>query len=323
MSAIDRYAIADWPRTAERLWSEVAAVATDAADRVYVFARDPHRVLVFDRDGQLLKTWGEGLFVRPHGIAIGPDGAIWCTDDLDHTIRKYSTEGELLLKLGESGRPSNTGATSVDFRTIRAAGEPFHYPTNLAFSPSGEIYVADGYGNARVHKFTADGGLLFSWGELGSGPGQFHIPHGIAIDREGRVFVADRENSRLQIFSPDGKFLDQWTGIARPCQVTFGAAGNVLVAELGYRAGMWPGTSPPSPDATGGRVSIFTPRGELLSRWGGGEHPTAPGDFYAPHDICVDSHGDIYVAEVVWSAGGKRGVVPPTCHALQKFAHPS
>jgi DNA-binding beta-propeller fold protein YncE len=310
----------DWPqRPRGYVWSEVAAVAVDAEDRVFVFSRDEHRVLVFAPDGTFLRCWGEGKFVRPHGLTIGPDGSVWCTDDLDHTIRKYSPEGELLMTLGTSGRPSETGATSVDFRTIRRAGEPFHYPTNVAFAPDGTMYAADGYGNARVHKFTPEGKLLFSWGAPGSEPGQFKVPHGIAVDRDGRVFVADRENSRLQIFSAEGKYLDQWADVARPCQVTFDAAGNVYVAELGYRAGMWPGTSAPSPDATGGRVSVFTPAGQLTARWGGGENPTAPGDFYAPHDICVDSRGDIYVAEVVWSAGGRQGKVAADCHPVQKF----
>lgn len=299
------------------VWSEVPGLAVDAQDRVYLFSRDKHRVLVFDSAGKFLQQWG--TFARPHGIAIGPDGSVYCTDDLDHTIRKFTPEGELLQTLGVSGRPSDTGATSVDYRTIRCAGEPFNYPTNVAFAPGGEIYVADGYGNARVHKFTPEGRLLFSWGEPGSGPGQFHIPHGIAVASDGRVFVADRENSRLQVFTPAGKFLDQWTDVARPCQVTFDAAGNAFVAELGYRAGMWPGTEAPSPDATGGRVSVFTPSGQLAARWGGGEQPTAAGDFYAPHDICVDSRGDVYVAEVVWSAGGNRGRVSADCHALQKF----
>lgn len=312
--------LSDWPqRPVGYPWSEIAAVAVDAQDQVYLFSRDEHRVLVFAADGAFVHAWGDGKFVRPHGLTIGPDGAVWCTDDLDHTIRKYSTDGELLMTLGTSGRPSDTGATSVDFRTIREAGEPFHYPCNVAFAPDGALYVADGYGNARVHKFSPQGKLLFSWGEPGGGPGQFKIPHGIAVASDGRVFVADRENSRLQIFSAEGRFLDQWTDVARPCQVTFDTAGNVYVAELGYRAGMWPGTSAPSPDATGGRVSVFSPAGELLARWGGGENPTAPGDFYAPHDICVDSRGDIFVAEVVWSAGGRQGKVAADCHAIQKF----
>jgi DNA-binding beta-propeller fold protein YncE len=308
---------ADWARLPEGWsWLEVAGVATDSHDRVFVFARGDHPILVFDRDGTFLASWGEGVFVRPHGITIGPDDAVYCSDDNDHTVRKFTPDGQLLLTLGTSGRPSDTGATSMDYRTIRRAGPPFHYPTNLALSPTGEMYVTDGYGNARVHRFAPDGRLVSSWGEPGSGPGQFHLPHGIAVD-QGTVYVADRENSRVQLFSPEGRFLDQWTDVARPCQV-FVAAGLIYVAELGFRAGHWPGTTYP-PDGSGGRVSVFDQRGELRARWGGGDDPCAPGDFFAPHGICVDSRGDVYVAEVVLSGGGNRGLVPPTCHALQKF----
>ncbi len=299
-------------------WSEVAGVACDSSDNVFVFNRGDHPVMVFDRNGAFLRSWGEGVFKRPHGITIGPDDAVYCTDDFGHTVKKFSPEGKLLLTLG-TGQPSDTGATSIDFRTIKHSGPPFHYPTNVALSPQGEIYVSDGYGNACVHKFTPDGRLLFSWGEPGDGKAQFRIPHGIAVDAEGYVYVADRENSRLLMFSWMGELLIEWGHIARPCQLTFDRVGNVYVAEVGYRAGMWPGTSPPSPDATGGRVSIFRDSGELLARIGGGENPTAPGDLFAPHDICLDSRGDMYVGEVVWSAGGSKGVVPPDCHALQKF----
>jgi DNA-binding beta-propeller fold protein YncE len=298
---------------------EVAGVATDSRDRVYVYNRGAHPLIVLGPEGDFLGSWGEGGFRRPHGITIGPDDAVYLADDYDHTIRKFTPGGELLLTLGTSGRPSDTGATSTDYRNIRRAGPPFHYPTNVALSPAGEIYVADGYGNARVHKFTPGGNLLFSWGEPGAGPGEFHIPHGIAADAAGLVYVADRENSRIQLFSPAGEPMGEWGGIARPCQVFIGAGGLAYVAELGYRAGMWPGTSPPSPDATGGRVSVFRPDGSLAARWGGGDDPCAPGDFFAPHGICVDSRGAVYVAEVVWSAGASRGLVPRDCHALQKF----
>jgi DNA-binding beta-propeller fold protein YncE len=300
-------------------WIEVTAVAIDSQDRVFVFNRGDHPVMVFDREGVFLESWGEGLFARPHGITIGPDDCVYCTDDLDHTVKKFTPDGRLLLTLGTSGRPSDTGATSIDFRTIRYAGAPFYFPTNVAIGTNGEIFVTDGYGNARVHKFAPDGTLLLSWGEPGSEPGQFRVPHGIAIDQRGVIYVADRENSRIQLFSPTGKFIEQWTGIARPCQVAFDRTGNLYVAELGYRAGMWPGTTPPSPDATGGRVSIFDSAGLLIARWGGGDNPTAPGDFFAPHDIRVDSRGDLYVSEVVMSAGGNRGLVAPDCHSLQKF----
>jgi DNA-binding beta-propeller fold protein YncE len=311
---------ADWAQLPPGYrWAEVAGVATDRQDRVYVFNRGERPLLVFAPDGSFLHGWGEGLFARPHGICVGPDGAIWCTDDLDHTVRKFTPDGRLLLTLGTSGRPSDTGATSHDYRSIRRGGPPFHYPTNVAFSPEGDLYVTDGYGNARVHKFAPDGRLLLSWGEPGSGPGQFHLPHGIAVDREGTVYVADRENSRVQLFTPDGQYRGEWTDVARPCQVALDAAGLVYVAEVGFRAGMWPGTEPPGPDATGGRVSVFDASGRLLARWGGGRNPTAPGDFFAPHDVCVDGQGDLYVAEVVMSAGGNRGLVSPDCHSLQKF----
>jgi len=300
-------------------WKEATAVATDSRDRVFVFNRGDHPLLVFDRSGTFLASWGEGLFARPHGICIGPDDAVYLTDDADHTVRKFSPDGRLLLTLGTSGKPSDTGATSMDYRTIARAGPPFHYPCNVALAPSGEIYVCDGYGNARIHKFAANGQLLFSWGEPGGGPGEFQIPHGIAVDRQGIIYVADRENSRIQLFTPDGAYLAEWTGVARPCQIFIDNGGSCYVAELGYRAGMWPGTSAPTPHATGGRMSIFNSEGKLLARWGGGLNPTAAGDFFAPHDICVDSHGDIYVAEVTMSAGGNRGLVPPYCHSLQKF----
>jgi DNA-binding beta-propeller fold protein YncE len=310
---------ADWDRRpAGYTWKEVAGVATDSRDRVYVFNRGDHPLLIFDRDGAFLTSWGEGEFHRPHGITIGPDDAVYLTDDFGHTVRKYTTEGRLLMTLG-TGQPSDTGATSVDYRTIRRAGPPFHYPTNVALAANGDLFISDGYGNARIHHFTPDGRLLKSWGEPGAGPGQFHIPHGLAIDRDGLIYVADRENSRIQIFTQHGEFVSERTEIARPCQVAFDAAGNLYVAEVGYRAGMWPGTHPPHENPTGGRISIFAPDGRLLSRWGGGDDPTAPGDFFAPHDLCLDSRGDVYLGEVVWSAGASRGIVPLDCHALQKF----
>lgn len=300
-------------------WSEVAGVATDSRDRVFVFARDAHAVRVFDREGSLLASWGDGLFDRPHGITVAPDDTVYCTDDSGHVIHQFTAEGRLIRTFGTRGKSADTGATSVDFRTIRRAGPPFNFPTNLAVAPNGDLYVSDGYGNARVHQFAQDGRLIRSWGEAGGGPGQFRIPHGIAVDRDGTVLVADRENSRIELFSQTGEYLSEWKDVARPCQVFIAPAGEVFVAELGYRAGMWPGTTAPTPDATGGRVSVFDRAGNLRARWGGGLDPCAAGDFFAPHDICVDSRGDVYVAEVMWSAGGSRGLVPADCHALQKF----
>lgn len=309
----------DWARVPEGFrMGEVAGVAVDSADRVYVFNRSEHPVMVFSPEGAFLRSWGAGVFQRPHGISITPEDVVYCTDDDGQVVHAFTPEGNLLHTLGVRGRASDTGATG-DFRTIRHSGPPFNVPTNVAFAPNGDVYVTDGYRNARVHHFSAAGELRRSWGEPGTGPGQFRIPHGIVIDPAGRIYVADRENSRIQLFDLQGSFLGEWTGIARPCQAALDAAGRVFVAELGYRAGMWPGTEPPAPGATGGRVSVFGRDGALLARWGGGEDPKQPGDFFAPHDLCIDSRGDLYVGEVTLSAGGSRGLVSPDCPSLQKF----
>jgi DNA-binding beta-propeller fold protein YncE len=315
-----RYRVEEkWALPSDRDFGEVVAVACDAQDRVYLFARGTPPVMVCDRDGKLLASWDKAKFVRPHGIFVGPDGTVYCTDDCDHTVRAYTPDGTPRFVLGTSGRPADTGATSNDYRTVKRGGAPFHYPTNLALGPGGDLYISDGYGNARVHRFAPDGRLLHSWGEPGSGPGQFHLPHGIAVDADGTVYVADRENSRVQLFTAAGEYLAEWTDVARPCQVFIDRAGWAYVAELGFRAGRWAGTGPAAAGAPGGRVSIFDRRGNLQARWGGGDNPCAPGDFFAPHDIWVDAHGDIYVAEVTLSAGGRAGVVPLSCHTLQKF----
>lgn len=304
-------------------WSflEAVGVAVDSRDRLFVFNRGEHPVIVFDAAGEFLASWGEGQFVRPHGICIGPDDCVYLTDDQDHTVRKFTPEGKLLLTLGVPGRGSDTGVRGgefPDYRAITASAGPFNLPTNVALGSAGELYVADGYGNARVHKFSAAGELLVSWGQPGTGPGQFQVPHGVGVDVLGRVVVADRENSRLQFFSPNGEFLEEWTDVIRPCNVFIDSDGFVYVAELGRRAGLFP-FMPAEPNAIGGRVSIFNPAGELQARWGGGLDPMSPLDFFAPHDICVDSSGSIYVGEVTWSAGGKRGLVSPDCPTLRKF----
>ncbi len=313
-------AIPDWARLPPG-WSfvEVVGIAVDSHDRAFVFCRGEHPVIIFNRDGTFAGSWGEGVFVRPHGITIGPGDVVWCTDDQDHTIRKFSADGTLLLTLGVSGQKTDSGIEGMDYRTIKNAAPPFNMPTNLAIAPSGDLYITDGYGNSRVHKFSAEGKLLFSWGEPGAGPGQFNLPHGIAIDRVGRVYVADRENSRIQIFSADGKYLSQWTDTGRPMQIYFDADERAFVCDVGFRAGLFPFQTPPPPPVRGAFVSIFDREGRLLSRWGGSTDPCAPGDFFAPHGICVDSQGGVYVGEVVMSAGGYRGQVSPTCHALQKF----
>ena len=249
------------------IYTQVPGVAVDNHDRVYVFNRGLHPVIVYDREGKFLGSWGEGVFKTPHGIYIDSDDNIFCVDSGDHTVRKFDVEGKLLLKLGSVGEPGSFG-------------EPFNRPTDSAVSSKGDIFVTDGYGNSKVHRFTSTGELLLSWGEPGDGPGQFNIPHGVWVDRDDRVWVADRQNNRLQIFTGEGGYLDEWTGFSLPCTVYIDKLDRVYVSELRSR------------------VSVLSIEGELLARWGG-EKSVAPGEFVAPHCAWVDSHGDLYVGEAL------------------------
>ena len=185
---------------------EVAAAAVDDKDQVYCFTRGKHPVIVFDRDGNFLRSWGDGVFKRAHGATIGTDDTIFLTDDGDHTVRKCTLDGRILMTIGVPGKSS-----------AYQSGEPFNRCTHVAFSPQGDIYVSDGYGNSRVHKYSPDGKLLLSWGESGSDPGQFNIVHNICTDKEGWVYVADRENNRVQVFDGNGKYETQWNNMHRPC----------------------------------------------------------------------------------------------------------
>jgi DNA-binding beta-propeller fold protein YncE len=314
---IEYEVIEGWERLPEG-WSfvEVAGVATDSRDRVYAFNRGEHPMIVFDADGRFLDAWGEGVFTNPHGIHIGPDDRIYCADNFDHTVRIFEPDGSLLQTLGEKDQPSATGFEPGKSPVQQSAG-PFNRVTNVALSRTGDLFVADGYGNARVHKFSADGEHEFSWGEPGTGPGEFVLPHAIAVDRADRVYVADRENSRIQVFDTTGRYITQWRHVTRPDDLYIDADENLFVAELGERAGLGRNAEV-APHAPHARVSVLTLDGEVQTRFGG-EDPVAPGSFFAPHGIWADSQGDLYVSEVTYSAGGRWGMVPLDCHSLQKF----
>ena len=154
---------------------EVAGVGVDSHDRVYVLVRGIEPLLVFDAEGHLLASWGRNQFTRPHGIHIGPDDSIYVADDGDHTVKKFTRNGRLLMTLGTRNQPSETGCIGKDYRTIARAAGPFNSPTDVAQDAEGNLYVSDGYGNARVHKFSEDGKVLRSWGQPGRGPGQFNL----------------------------------------------------------------------------------------------------------------------------------------------------
>jgi len=263
-------------------WGWIPAVACDSQDRVFVYSRSEHPLVIFDRDGNFLDSWGEDVIKDAHGIYIDAEDNVYCTERETHCVFKFNRHGELVMTLGTPGRPG-------------ADGEPFNLPTDLAIVSTGELFVSDGYGNARVHKFSPEGELLLSWGERGTGPGQFELSHCVRIDKHDRVWVCDRTNDRIQIFDANGNYLTEWTGLLKPDTIYFDPNDDVVyIAELQQQ------------------ISIYTLDGELLTKWGGARPSDKPGEFVAcPHGIWADSRGDLYVGEV--QANGR----------LQKFIRQS
>ncbi len=304
----------DWAKVPNG-WSfrEVAGVATDSRSRVYVFSRSEHPMMVFDGEGEFLASWGEGVFTKAHNVRVSPDGSVFCADLLDHTVRKFTPKGELLMTLGTANVPSDTGGDGRNSKIKRSAG-PFNGPTDVAFGPSGELYVSDGYANARVHKFSAGGKLLESWGAPGDGPGEFNLPHNALIQGGRTLYVADRENNRVQVFDLKGRPMAQWDDFAGPTGISEGADGTLFVSEFGYDPAIRTRYSVPRHGKRIlPRVTMRSPDGELLGRIEG-EDKCAPGSFFAPHGVCVDRSGDIYVAEVPITRRA-----PGACHTLQKL----
>ena len=259
----------------------VSGVACDSQDRVYVLQREPQAaMLVFSPEGQLLHTWGEDAFSLAHGVWIGPDDALYCTDR-NHTVTHWSLDGTLLATWGTADRAG-------------PPGEPFNEPARAVQSPQGDVFIADGYGQYRVHAFSADGTLRRSWGTPGTGSGEFGWPvHSIWVDPRGRLLVTDRGNNRVQHFTLDGAYLGEWGDLGAPNDVCLDADQTVYIAEGG------PAITSRGPIRTtrGPGVTIMSLDGDILAQWG--ERGDAPGQFAAsPHSLWVDSRGDIYVGEV-------------------------
>ena len=232
-----------------------SGVAVDSLDRVYVFQRQGPPVLVFDRNGHFLEPWErrDGVPADAHHIHVGPDDSVYLTDRDAHQVLQYDTAGRPLRALGTRHRA-----------TMQA---PFNHPADVCVAPSGELYVADGYGNSSVHKFSADGEHISSFGSPGRGPGQFVVPHSIRISHDGRLYVADRENHRVQVFTAEGEFLAEWPGFKCPMGVHIDAGQVVYVTDQIPR------------------ISLYTLDGELLSRGR---------TFEGAHQVYTDSQGSIY-----------------------------
>ena len=240
-----------------QVFGPVSQLAIDSNDRVYVFQRSNPPVLVFDSEGLLVDSWGEGEFSDAHGIFITTDDLVLLVDRDAHEILACETSGTVRFRLGQRHRPR--------------LNEPFNHPTDIAQAPNGDYYVSDGYGNSRVHCFSAEGTYRFSWGRPGDGPGEFTTPHAVWVDSAERVLVADRENNRVQLFDLQGRFLEAWSDFYHPMDIYADRDGNVFVTDQIPR------------------LSMLSPDGTLIGRC----RPV----LFGPHGVGGDAAGNLYLAE--------------------------
>jgi DNA-binding beta-propeller fold protein YncE len=243
-------------------------------------------IMKFDETGRLVKSVGAGMFVFPHGLFVDRDGNVWVTDGLGHNgkgqqVFKFNSDGKLLMALGKPG----IGGPGLD---------EFNMPSAVVVAPSGDVFVADGHGrksNARIMKFSKDGKFIKTWGKYGAAPGEIDIPHTIAMDSRGRLFLGDRNNNRIQIFDQDGNFLDQWFQFSRPSGIYIDANDTIYVADSesesvsknhdGWKRGIRIGS------ARDGSVTAFIP--DPVAKAKGTS---------AAEGVAADAAGNIYGAEV-------------------------
>lgn len=268
----------------------VSGVACDSRDQVYVLQREPEpTMLVFSSSGEFLHSWGSETLSFAHGVWIGPDDTVYCTDR-KHTVTRWNVDGTLLETWGTPHQPGEPG-------------QPFNEPARAVQSPQGDVFVADGYGQYRTHRFAIDGELKCSWGTAGTGPGEFGWPvHSVWVDPRGRLLVTDRGNNRVQHFTLDGNYLGEWCGLGAPNDLCIDAEEVVYIAEGG------PSTTSRGPIQAdrGPGITIMSLDGDIIVQWG--ERGDQPGQFAAsPHCLWVDSSRDIYIGEVI------------THNRLQKF----
>jgi DNA-binding beta-propeller fold protein YncE len=251
-------------------FGECSGVSVDKHDNVWVFNRGPHPVVEFDRNGKMLQAWKEVPVVASHGIRVDDQGFVWLVDVAGHQVIKLTPEGRVVMRIG-----GVVGAAGND-----ETPEAFNRPTGVIFAPNGDFFVSDGYINSRVVKYNSSGEFLTKWGRKGTGDGEFNLVHDVALDSQGKLYVADRTNERVQIFDQKGTFLGKWTGIGAPWGLAYTDKEKAI-----YMC-----------DGVNDRVIKLNLEGQVLGRLG--SHGKAPGKFDFPHNIAVDSTGAIYVAEI-------------------------
>lgn len=292
----------DWQPGWGDLPSEVAgcdvpAVAVGPDDRVFVLSRSPLPVVVLDPTGAFVTGWGAGDFARPHGVHVAPDGSLWCADDEGQRLLHYSATGKLLRVIQGEDNTAQTGYVPGYPRSVLRSAGPFCYPTGIATGDAEDLWVTDGYGNARVHHFDRDGELLGSFGNPGGGPVEFVIPHGLLHLPTGHLLVSDRENERVQEIDPSGVMVASWEKVYFPNNIATVDHSVYYVAELGNVIQGPPTGTKVVADAPHARVTARDKTGTLLA-----EILPLPGKapdiFFAPHGIAIGSHGDLYVGQV-------------------------
>lgn len=277
-----------WPRNspAGHEWGEMSGLCLDHSGQIWAFHRGKVPVEIYSRGGELLRSWGEGQFGRPHQVRVDHKGRIWMADAGQHVVRQYDVEGHLLRTLGTPGVAGNDESH-------------FDQPTDVAVAPSGAIFVADGYGNDRIVKFDAEGRFVKAWGQKGEKPGEFDLPHAIAIDSKERLYVADRSNGRVQIFDGDGTFLAEWAGTMMPWHIVITpvdevyVCGSSVMPKPRLKLPGIPRGIPPKDQI----VAKFDTAGRELARW---SFPSGrkPGALDWVHGMAVDADGSIYLGDI-------------------------
>ena len=298
--------VPDWEKLPDGMtFKECPGVAVDSRDNVYVLTRGEHPIIVFDQEGNFIRTFGEGHFSanRTHGLYIAHDDSLLVADDGLHTIQKFGPEGDKLMEIGERNHPAPAWS-----------GQAFNRPTSAAIMPSnGDVYISDGYGNSRIHVYSGSGDYKFSWGSPGIDAGQFIRPHNIAVDSNDKVYVVDREAHRIQIFDARGNFLTMWNNIHRPDSMVLWQD-HIYVGELNGMGGV------DEAPGLGHRVTVYDLDGNRVCMFGSPEEGEGPGQFIAPHGIAVDSKGDVYVSEVSFTIRGSKMDPPKVLRSFSKYA---
>lgn len=248
-------------------------VAVNSQGHIFAFNKGNRQLMEFDADGNYLRSLGHGIFKDPHGLRIDSEDNIWTTDLEAHLVLKMSPQGSVLMVLGENG-------TSGLYNETRQSIQ-FFKPADVAFGANGDIYVADGYGNHRVVRLDKDGNLIKAWGKQGSENGNFDNPHNIVIDQEGLVYIADRNNSRIQVFSREGEFKEAWTNLGKPWGLAISKESHIYMT-----------------DGDGEKMLKLDRKGNILGEYKAGPG-TQTGQFRAAHGIAVGLKGELYVTEVL------------------------